>query len=158
MNSHQFPLLHRFSLDRKGFSSSLSAILDARYAGSMRHIDYDRCRRIISASIYSAWRKHVEERFLTPDDITSMSVEQVKIAGSIKLVKISDVILVGQMLSSPEYRGSAIDATREILTEATPIVRDLNVLSKLTYRGRTSPRQMPNPCQRPEVMAPRAAT
>jgi hypothetical protein len=143
MSATHFPILFRYALDQKGLTSSLNTILDSLAKGSIRNIELDRVRRIVSAAIYSAWRGHVEMRFQGSADASGAADYDHRLMSRFRLCCAQDVLNVSAILLHETHKGLVVDVTLEIILETLPIARDLVKVAQFAYRGRTKPAPPP---------------
>lgn len=142
MTPDDFPLLSRYAKNYNRFIAAITIITEGLQANSIRNVDFNLAKDILSRTVYDAWNAHVSERFFWAGKYQELPEKIQELYHHISMLGLYSVISTNRKVIKSKAYGESVDAMREVIDQALPLAEAVTQLKPLVIKGR-SPNKNP---------------
>ncbi len=148
MTPDDFPLLSRYAKNYNRFIAAINIITEGLQANSIRNVDFNLAKDILSGTVYYAWNAHVSERFFWAGKYKELPDKIQELYYHISPLGLYNVISTNRKIIKSKAYGEPVDAMREVIDQVLPLAEAVKQLKPLVIKGR-SPTKGPTKPENP---------
>ncbi len=131
-----YPILRAAARKKDDFDAAIKKMTSAKEAGSIRKMEYDLAKSVLSRAAEMAWETHVREPFFCGGRYADQDVATQDLNNRITILSLHDVIATTKKVAACDFDNPAIRAMREFCDEAAPLAHLVASLKSVVVAGR----------------------